>query len=151
MTPPSTKGTTLKRSLFAIGVITAGIAAGVIATGPATARPLILTSTAVTCHGAVSWQKAVSLEGSVATLVGRVASTKFASSSNGSPTFLDVGRAYPNPARLSIVIWIENRASFGRPEVKYRGRTICVRGLVSDYAGSPEIIARSPSQITIKS
>jgi hypothetical protein len=64
--------------------------------------------------------------------------------------FLDVGRPYPDPARLTIVIWIENRASFGRPEVKYLGRTICVRGLVSDYAGSPEIVASAPSQIKIK-
>jgi hypothetical protein len=140
----------MKRSASAIGVITAVIATGVIATGPATARPLVPTSTVVTCRGAVSWQKAVSVEGSVATLIGRVAGTKFASSSNGSPTFLDVGRPYPNPARLTVVIWIENRAAFGRPEVKYLGRTICVRGLVSDYAGSPEIIARAPSQITIR-
>jgi hypothetical protein len=107
-------------------------------------------STTVSCRAAASWVRAVSLEGSVATLTGKVASTKFASSSNGSPTFLDIGHAYPNPNRLSIVIWIENRAAFGRPEIRYRGRTVCVRGLVSDYNGSPEIILRSPSEIRIR-
>jgi hypothetical protein len=115
------------------------------------ARPLKRTSVAVSCRGAVSWRRAVSLEGRVATLSGRVASTKFAASSSGSPTFLDVGNPYPNPNRLSLVIWIEDRLAFGRPEIRFRGHTICVRGLVSDYDGSPEIVLRSPSQIRIKS
>jgi hypothetical protein len=70
-------------------------------------------------------------------------------SSNGSPTFLNIGRDYPNPARFTVVIWIENRAAFGTPERRYRGRTICVRGLVKLYRGSPEVVARSPSQIAI--
>jgi hypothetical protein len=121
-----------------------------IAAGPASASHLVRGSSAVTCKGAVTWNRAASLEGTVATLTGRVASSKFAVSSNGSPTFLDVGNAYPSTNRLSLVIWIENRSAFGRPESKYRGRTVCVRGLVSDYNGSPEIILRSLSQITIR-
>jgi hypothetical protein len=89
------------------------------------------------------------LVGRVATIVGPVASTKYASSSGGSPTFLDVGVPYPNPRRLKVVIWIENRAAFGRPEVRYYGHTVCVRGSVSMYDGGPQIVARSPKQIAI--
>jgi hypothetical protein len=111
--------------------------------GPVAAKP------AGACRGAVAWQKGVTLEGRVATLKGRVASTNFAMSSNGSPTFLDVGNPYPDPNRLTVVIWIENRSAFGKPENRYAGRMICVRGLVTDYNGSPEIVARSPSQIAI--
>jgi DNA/RNA endonuclease YhcR with UshA esterase domain len=56
---------------------------------------------------------------------------------------------YPDPRRFTVVIWIENRASFGRPEVRYRGHTICVRRIVESYRGVPEIEARSPSQIRV--
>lgn len=137
----------MKRLLLLASIVTALIATTIaVSTSPIAAS----ASTTVSCRGAASWTRAVSLEGSVATLTGRVASTKFASSSTGSPTFLDIGHAYPNANRLSIVIWIENRAAFGRPEIRYRGRTVCVRGLVSDYNGSPEIILRSPSQIRIR-
>jgi hypothetical protein len=125
-------------------VILAGIAATVVAPTPAA-----LARSTVTCRGAVSWQRAYSMVGRVATIVGPVASTKYASSSNGSPTFLDIGRPYPNEG-LTVVIWIENRSAFGRPEVRYRGRTICIRGLVRTYQGSPEIEARAPSQIAFK-
>jgi DNA/RNA endonuclease YhcR with UshA esterase domain len=102
----------------------------------------------LSCAGATSWQHAGTAVGHVATLRGRVASTKYAAYSNGSPTFLNIGRPYPNEG-LSVVIWIENRAAFRRPEVRYRGHTICVRGLVSRYQGVPEIVARSPGQIRI--
>jgi hypothetical protein len=102
----------------------------------------------LSCTGAVPWQRAASFLHRIVTLRGPVASTKYASSSNGSPTFLDVGRSYPNQG-LSIVIWSENRALFGRPEVRYRGHLICVRGLVGSYEGVPEIVARSPAQIRI--
>jgi hypothetical protein len=85
----------------------------------------------------------------VATIRGRVAGTRFASASNGSPTFLNLGVNYPNPRRFVVVIWIENRSGFGRPEVRYRSKTICVRGRVRSYRGVPEIEARSPSQIRV--
>ncbi len=113
------------------------------------ARPTTAASSSLSCRGAVSWQRTAALVGRVATVTGRVAGATYASSSNGSPTFLNVGHNYPNPSRFTVVIWIENRAAFGRPEVKYRGRTICVHGLVSSYAGVPEIVARTPLQITI--
>jgi len=103
----------------------------------------------LTCNGAVSWQRARTLIGRIATIQGRVAGTHYAASSNGSPTFLNVGADYPNPSRFVVLIWSENRAAFGQPEVRYRGRTICVRGLVSSYQGVPEIVARTASQMRI--
>lgn len=109
------------------------------------------SSSAATCRGATSWSASSGLIGRVATIRGRVASTKFAASSNGSPTFLDVGVPYPDPRRFTVVIWIENRARFGRPEVRYRGKTICVRGLIRSYRGGVETFATSPAQIAIAS
>ena len=120
-----------------------------IVIGSATAGSTTAVSNTATCQGALSWKRAASLEGSTQTFTGRVAGTKFALSSNRSPTFLDVGNRYPNPNRLSLVIWIENRAAFGHPETKYRGKRVCVRGRVADYRGAPEIVLRRTSQIRI--
>lgn len=124
----------------------AAIGAALVLPAPGAATPAV---SAATCRGAVPWTAARSVVGRVATVKGRVVGSAFARSSNGSPTFLNIGRDYPNPARFTVVIWIENRAAFGTPERRYRGRTICVRGLVKLYRGSPEVVARSPSQIAI--
>jgi hypothetical protein len=109
----------------------------------------IVGSSSLTCSGAISWQNARSAVGRTATIRGRVAGTRFASASNGSPTFLNLGVNYPNPRRFTVVIWIENRGAFGRPEIRYRGKSICVRGRVQSYGGVPEIEARSPAQIKV--
>jgi hypothetical protein len=104
----------------------------------------------VTCNGAVSWQHARSLIGQRATVRGRIVDSYFARSSSGQPTFLDMGNAYPNSSRFTVLIWRENRSSFGgAPEIRFRGRTICATGLVQTYRGVPEIIARARAQIKI--
>ncbi len=125
------------------------VALMLIAPVGAVSAPSTSASLRLSCAGAVNWSRASALVGQVATVRGRVAGTKFAATSNGSPTFLNLGVDYPNPRRFTVVIWIENRASFGRPDVRYRNRTICVRGRVTSYAGVSEIIARSPRQVTV--
>jgi hypothetical protein len=87
--------------------------------------------------------------GRYATIRGYIAGTKYASYSNGSPTFLNMGVDYPSSRRVTVVIWQENRGRFGRPEVRYLHKTICVRGYVGTYAGVPDIEASSPSQIAV--
>ena len=107
------------------------------------------SASTASCAGALSWSSASRMIGQVATVKGPVRGTKHASSSNGSPTFLNLGRDYPSPGRFTVVIWGENRARFGAPESRYYGRTICVRGLIQSYGGVAEIVARSPSQIAV--
>jgi hypothetical protein len=101
------------------------------------------------CKGAATWQTAKRYIGRIATITGRVAGTKYASSSNGSPTFLDIGLSYPDSRRFTVVIWGNHRASFGAPETRYRNHVICVRGFVDTYNGVPQIEATSPSQIIV--
>jgi hypothetical protein len=103
--------------------------------------------TSASCTGAVSWDQASRYVGRTATIRGRVAGTKYASYSNGAPTFLNVGVDYPSSRRFTVVIWGRNRGNFRTPESTYRGRTICVRGLVRAYQGLPQIHATSPTQI----
>jgi hypothetical protein len=132
----------LRRSLAVLVAASTATAVGPLAgTGNA--------SSAASCAGAVSWQSARSMVGRIATIRGFVAGTKYAESSNGAPTFLDVGVDYPDSRRFQVVIWREDRSKFGLPESRYLRKTICVHGLVHTYRGVPEIEVRSPSQITI--
>ncbi len=80
--------------------------------------------------------------GRTKTVCGKVASTKYARYSSGGPTFLNLGRAYPNEI-FTIVIWREYRSLYPRaPHKMFRNKTVCVRGRISRYAGTPQIEAR---------
>lgn len=114
--------------------------------GPSNSR-----ETQANCPGAVSWSDAARHVGQRVEVAGPVVGTAYAASSRGQPTFLNVGRPYPDRDRFTVVIWSENRAAFdGAPEVMYRGKSICVSGTVELYQGSPQIIVRSPSQIAVQ-
>lgn len=88
--------------------------------------------------------------GETATVCGEVVSTRYAESSKGQPTFLNLDKPYPNQI-FTAVIWGENRSKFGKPEDDYKGKQICVSGKITAYAGQPEIVATEPKQITIES
>jgi DNA/RNA endonuclease YhcR with UshA esterase domain len=84
--------------------------------------------------------------GEQATVCGKVASTRYAESSRGSPTFLNLDQPYPSPI-FTLVIWGSDRAKFGDPETIYRGKRVCVTGKISAYRGVPEIVMTEASQI----
>jgi hypothetical protein len=132
----------------ALGFICLDIAPAVPAA--TTAAPRGREAARATCAGAITWQHARSHVGRTRTVRGRVVATYYAATSDGQPTFLDLGRPYPSPSRFRVVIWQEDRADFGgRPELRFRGRTICVRGRIALYDGVPEIVARSSAQIAV--
>jgi len=87
--------------------------------------------------------------GESATVCGKIVSTRYASSSRGQPTFLNFGRPYPNHV-FTVVIWGTDRQKFDRPEVKYQGKEACARGKIAIFRGTAEIIATSPSQLTLQ-
>lgn len=86
--------------------------------------------------------------GEVATVCGMVASTTYAASSRGRPTFLTLDKPYPNQL-FTVVIWGENRAKFGKPEVDYKGKRICVTGKIGSCRGVPQIEAKEQEQIMV--
>jgi hypothetical protein len=88
--------------------------------------------------------------GENATVCGKVVSARYASSTRGSPTFLDFDAPYPK-SPFTVLIWGENRAKFGAPEEKYRDKNICATGQISSFRGSPEIVVSEPSQIEMDS
>jgi hypothetical protein len=87
--------------------------------------------------------------GETATVCGEVASTRYASSTKGHPTFLNLDKPYPNHI-FTIVIWGSDRGKFGTPESEYRGKHLCVTGKISDYHGTPEIVAADPGQLKVE-
>jgi hypothetical protein len=88
--------------------------------------------------------------GERATVYGVVESTAYAFSSKGQPTFLNLGKPYPNQV-FTVVIWGDNRNNFSYlPEIYYKYKTIYVTGLIEPYDGIPEIEVTSPDQIQIQ-
>ena len=88
--------------------------------------------------------------GETATVCGTVASTRYAPSSKGQPTFLNLDEPYPRQI-FTILIWGSNRSKFGAPDVDYRNKQVCATGKITEYRGTPEIVADDPGQIKIAS
>jgi len=97
---------------------------------------------------AISWNEAKYHIGDRTTVCGTVVDTHWASGSSGKPTFLNIGKSYPDPDRFTVVIWIDCRANFPQaPEAYYLGKTICITGLITEYEGVAQIEVCYPSQI----
>ncbi len=87
--------------------------------------------------------------GEIATVCGKVVTTRYAASSRGGPTFLNLDKPYPEQV-FTVVIWGDDRTKFGRPEDDYRGKAICATGKIETYRGSPQIVASDPGQLKIQ-
>jgi micrococcal nuclease len=82
-------------------------------------------------------------------LKGQVYAVKYLQQVKGSPTFLDVGGAYPNEA-LTLVIWNNTRNKFkDPPEELFNNKTVSITGRILLYRGRPEIVISEPGQIEI--
>jgi DNA/RNA endonuclease YhcR with UshA esterase domain len=92
-------------------------------------------------------EEAASHAGETATVCGIVASAHYARRARSQPTFLDLGKAYPNQ-NFTAVIFGSDRAKFGTAETALVAKRICVTGKIRRYRGRPEIILRDPSQLT---
>jgi hypothetical protein len=87
--------------------------------------------------------------GDNATVCGEVVTTRYASSSKGQPTFLNIDKPYPNQI-FTVVIWGSNRSKFKTPEEDYKSKKICVTGKITAHGGLPEIIVDNPGNIQIE-
>jgi hypothetical protein len=88
--------------------------------------------------------------GEVVRVCGFVAGAAHIASVSGKPTFLNMGRAYPDQD-FTAVVWGRVRSRFETPpERLYDGKTICVTGKVELYKGKPQITVESPDQISLR-
>jgi DNA/RNA endonuclease YhcR with UshA esterase domain len=84
------------------------------------------------------------------TVCGTVASATYAVRTKGRPTFLNLDQPYPNQI-FTVLIWGSDRNKFQNPpESSFRGKRICVTGMIEEFRGKAEIIVRSPDQIILK-
>lgn len=141
------------RSLVVLCLV---VALMLLATGVTLARPASVSSARATAsaatakRAAIMWYQAKRYVGLTRTVKGPVKGTKYASSSSGRPTFIDIGKNYPNRSRFTVVIWGKYRSAFSsRPEVFYRGKTVLATGKIRMYKGSAEMFIRSPSKLRI--
>lgn len=131
-------------SILLVGLVLM-LAGSIVACAPPSTTPT------VTVMGAISWDKAKDHIGERITVYGPVISVTYASSSKGQPTFLNIGKNYPDPARFTVLIWGSDRSKFSpTPEIQYKGKAIYVYGLIELYQGSAEIVVASPSQIQVQ-
>jgi hypothetical protein len=83
--------------------------------------------------------------GEQATVCGKVASERTATSSRGEPTFINLDSAYPDQV-FTVLVWGDDRKNVGDlPQV---GSRVCASGVIKDYKGVPEIIVRSSGQLS---
>jgi DNA/RNA endonuclease YhcR with UshA esterase domain len=119
------------------------------------ALPLFLLLTAFTINAqSPSVKKWTAVEakdhiGEQTTVCGKVAGTRYAVTTRGKPTFLNLDKPYPNPV-FTVLIWGENREKFGTPEERYRDKQVCVTGKITEYRGGPEIVVSDPQNIEIE-
>lgn len=85
--------------------------------------------------------------GETATVCGRVANTYYSRFVSRKPTFINLGKPYPDHV-FSVVILGENRSEFGDcPEKFFAGRDVCVTGLIEAYEGKPVMKVKDKEQV----
>ncbi len=100
-------------------------------------------------HQRLSASEAKDHIGETATVCGNVVSTRYAASTNGHPTFLNLDKAYPNQI-FTVLIWGSNRSKFGTPEIDYKAKRVCATGKITEYRGTAETVANEPRQLKVE-
>ena len=105
-------------------------------------RPKISSLSLLLC-AAIAWAgstlsttEAARHIGEHATVCGDIASEHTATTSHGTPTFINLDKPYPNQV-FTALVWGSDRTSVGN--LPHSGR-ICVTGTITEYRGAPEIV-----------
>jgi hypothetical protein len=84
--------------------------------------------------------------GESATVCGLIASENTATSSRGTPSFVNLDQPYPHQVFFTLLVWGSDKAAVG--PIPKTGR-ICVKGTISLYRGIPEIVAHKSSDLYV--
>src|SRR5215472_9657683 len=98
--------------------------------------------------GSLTANEAKNHVGEDATVCGLVVDVHFASGSKGTPTFINLEKAFPNQI-FTVLIWGDDLPNFTENPVKWQGKKLCATGTIASYKGIPEIVAKSKSKITV--
>jgi hypothetical protein len=111
---------------------------------------LLLAGSASTAlaQDAISPEQAARHIGKSGMVCGKVEKTRYAENSEGQPTFLHMGGAFPRHT-FSARIPQELRASFRPSPEELEGRDVCVLGTIQRDASRTEIAVRSLSDVKL--
>jgi DNA/RNA endonuclease YhcR with UshA esterase domain len=81
---------------------------------------------------------------------GKIFGVRYLESAKNTPTFINVGGAYPNQL-LTVVIWgeVRNKLGYTPEDKKYSGGMTVVTGKVELYKDKPQIVINDPQQLQI--
>jgi hypothetical protein len=107
---------------------------------------LILAAAPAWAQTRITPEEALTHVGESATVCGMVASARYAAKSKGSPTFLNLGKPYPQHV-FTAIIWGRWRSHFSYKPEELQGRSVCITGTVTVHKGIAEMEVSSPAQI----
>ncbi|RMH13023.1 MAG: hypothetical protein D6701_12760 [Gemmatimonadetes bacterium] len=114
------------------------------------APPGAVGQASIFCEGGVDWSEAGRHLGELVKIRGRIVGARYLPAVPGRPTFLNVGRDFPDPSRLTLVVWGSNRENFPvAPEQAYLNRVVCVYGRVENHDGQLEIEVDAPGDLEV--
>lgn len=156
---PKRRQKSIKQKLRKIG-FSAGLAAAVVlgfhfygqgwlAEQLQAALPTSATA-AQSCPNAIRWNDVRSYIGETITTAGPITRVTYKPDTNGKPTWIEVGARFPDPSRLTLLIWGNDRTAF-EPQITGQiiGDTACVTGEVSEYRGDVQIQLQDAYQLTV--
>lgn len=80
--------------------------------------------------------------GDSVTVCGKVSGGRFLETAKNTPTFINLGDAFPNHT-LTIVIWSDVRKQFEKaPEELFKDKEVCVTGRVELFRERAQIVLR---------
>lgn len=87
--------------------------------------------------------------GDSVTVCGKVAGGIYLEQLENSPTFLNLGAAYPDQL-LTLVIWKDQRSQYQPvPEEQYLNKDVCVMGKIQLMRERPQIVIYKKEQIKV--
>jgi hypothetical protein len=93
-------------------------------------------------------EEAITRVGESAIVCGVVASARYAAKSKGAPTFLNLGKPYPQHV-FTAIIWGRQRPRFSYQPETLQGRSICITGTIAARKGIAQIEVNNPVQIEV--
>jgi hypothetical protein len=95
---------------------------------------LILAAAPAWAQVRITPEEALSHVGESVTVCGMVAGARYAAKSKGAPTFVNLGKPYPEHV-FTAIIWGRQRSQFPYKPEELQGRHVCIIGTVTVRKG----------------
>jgi hypothetical protein len=108
---------------------------------------VVLVGSSGAGHAAtLSPEEAASHINQTVTVCGLVASATYAAQAPTAPTFLNLGKPYPDQSFTALILG-KDRAKFGEPEISMPAKQVCITGKIFLFEGKPGMIVRDTDQL----